>query len=209
MKNLVYLFFLSLIIWQCSPVNSSRLNLRENLAGKSLYQSTKDCIIDFDDFDKITRIRIIGLKNERLFTFTHEKLSNVFVDRPFMETLGSLSKNNKNEYFVLLTFIIDTKYVKSTYNGISTSNMLRISLINGEPIFLTNILNDQGKIDKNTGALTYTGIFPVSKKNLKMLGKYEMDKIGVMWNGGFEEYNVFNLDLFRRQYKCLKDFKFK
>lgn len=208
MKALIYTFFVAAMFFQCSPKNNSSLYLKNNLAGKSIYQGSNDCIVDFDDFDKLTGTRIIGLKSERLFTYTHEKLIDIFVDRPFMEATGALSKNNRDEYFLLLSFTIDTKYVKSGYNGISTSNMLRISLINGELVFLTNILNENGKIDKSTGDITYSGIFPVSKKNLKLLRKFELDKLGVMWNGGFEEYNVFNLDLLKRQVTCLKRFSF-
>ena len=208
MKTWIFIIFVIFSFCQCSPKSGNVYNKNENLSGKTIQSGSFNCIVEFDDFDKLTRTRILGLKNERLFTFTQEKLYDVFVDRPFMEASGALSRNNNNQYFLMLSFTIDTKYVKSGYNGISTTNMLRLTLINGEQVFLTNTYNDYGKIDKSSGAITYKGIFPVTKKNLKLLRKYELDKMGVMWNGGFEEYDIFNLDILLRHYSCLKSFKF-
>ncbi|MEZ4908679.1 MAG: hypothetical protein R2771_13800 [Saprospiraceae bacterium] len=178
-------------------------------SGKIIEKSDNNCIIGMDDFDKVTRLRVIGIKNERLFTFTHEKLQEYFTDRPFIDAYGSILKNNIGEFFLSMTFIIDNKYIKTGYNGISTSNMLRISLINNTNIFLTNVLNDTGTIDRNNSIITYNGIFPIKKKDVKLLEKYEVNKMGVMWNGGFEEYNVYNMDFAIRQIECLNKLKFK
>lgn len=175
---------------------------------KTIKTKQSACVIGFDDFDNVTRLRIIGIKEERVFTFTHEQFAQYFVDKPFMDAYGSLARNNLNQYFFNIKFIIDTKYIKSGYNGFSQENMLRVTLVNGENIFLTNIYSSSGKIDKYSGNITYEGIFIIKKSDLKLLSKFEIDKIGVMWNGGFEEYSFFNLDIAKRHLNCLKYFKF-
>ncbi len=82
--------------------------------------------------------------------------------------------------------------------------MLRISLINGEKVFLNNILNDQGIKNIKQQNISYKGVFPIPKKYLKLLLKSEISSIGVLWNGGYEEYDVYNIDFFIKQYECLQ-----
>ncbi len=204
--RIIYFAIISFLAFsQCSTQKNIEIDNSKNYNGLSY---SNDCIIEFDDYDKLTRTRIIGMKSERLFTYTHERLQEVFVDKPFMIGEGSISRNNNNQYFLILSFTVDNKYVKTGYNGLSVTNKLRLTLINGELVFLDNILNESGKIDKTSGYITYKGIFPVSKPNIKLLRKYELDKIGVMWNGGFEEYSVYNLDLLKKQFNCLQKLSF-
>lgn len=205
MRIIYFAIIIFLVFTQCSTQKGIDIDNSKIYKGLSY---NKDCVIEFDDFDKLTKTRIIGMKSERLFTFTHERLQDVFVDKPFMIAEGALSRNNKNQYFLILTFTVDNKYVKTGYNGLSVTNKLRMTLINGELVFLDNILNESGKIDKSSGYITYKGIFPVSKPSIKLLRKYELDKIGVMWNGGFEEYSVYNLELLKKQFQCMEKLSF-
>lgn len=205
MRIIYFAIIIFLVFTQCSTQKGIDIDNSKIYKGLSY---NKDCVIEFDDFDKLTKTRIIGMKSERLFTFTHERLQDVFVDKPFMIAEGALSRNNKNQYFLILTFTVDNKYVKTGYNGLSVTNKLRLTLINGELVFLDNILNESGKIDKSSGYITYKGIFPVSKASIKLLRKYELDKIGVMWNGGFEEYSVYNLELLKKQFQCMEKLSF-
>lgn len=205
MRLIYFAIIFFLAFSQCSTQKSIKIDNSKNYNGLSF---SNDCVIEFDDYDKLTRTRIIGMKSERLFTYTHERLQEVFVDKPFMIAEGSLSRNNNNQYFLMLSFTVDNKYVKTGYNGLSVTNKLRLTLINGELVFLDNVLNESGKIDKSSGYITYKGIFPVSKANSKLLRKFELDKIGVMWNGGFEEYSVFNMELIKKQYACLQNIEF-
>lgn len=205
MRIIYFAIIIFLVFTQCSTKKGIDIDNSKIYKGLSY---NKDCVIEFDDFDKLTKTRIIGMKSERLFTFTHERLQDVFVDKPFMIAEGALSRNNKNQYFLILTFTVDNKYVKTGYNGLSVTNKLRLTLINGELVFLDNILNESGKIDKSSGYITYKGIFPVSKASIKLLRKYELDKIGVMWNGGFEEYSVYNLELLKNQFQCMEKLSF-
>ncbi len=205
MRIIYFAIIIFLVFTQCSTQKGIDIDNSKIYKGLSY---NKDCVIEFDDFDKLTKTRIIGMKSERLFTFTHERLQDVFVDKPFMIAEGALSRNNKNQYFLILTFTVDNKYVKTGYNGLSVTNKLRLTLINGELVFLDNILNESGKIDKSSGYITYKGIFPVSKPSIKLLRKYELDKIGVMWNGGFEEYSVYNLELLKNQFQCMEKLSF-
>ncbi len=204
-KYLIALLFPIFVFSHCSTNKEIRINsLKYDFTGKTLKSSLGDCIVVFDDIDKLTGKRITELKEDRIFTYTHDKLKKYFADRPFIQGFGALSKTSDGLFFLNLSFVIDTKYIKTGYNGIPVQSMLRITLINGETVFLENILNDQGIRDTKKNKITYQAIFPIKKGDLKLLKKNELDKIGVLWNGGFEEYDIYNIDFIMKQYECLK-----
>ncbi len=205
-KSISLYFVLSVLIFNsCISNRGIKINtLKTNLTGKTIKSPLGNCIVDFDDIDKVTGERITELKQEKIFIYTPEKVKKFFDNRPFMTGMASLSMNNTGQFFLNLFFVVDTKYIKSWYNGIARESMLRITMINGDKVFLENILNDPGENDLKNNKLMYSAVFPVDKSNLKVLKKNEIDKIGVLWNGGFEEYNIYNIDFFMRQYECLK-----
>ena len=194
-----------MIFNSCNSNRAIKINtLKTNLTGKTIKSPSGNCIVDFDNIDKITGERITELKQEKIFIYTPEKTKEYFVNGPFMTGTASLSKNNNGHVFLNLFFIVDTKYIKSWYNGIAPESMLRITMINGDKVFLENILDDTGVKNPKNNKIIYKAVFPVNKGDLSILKKHEIDKIGVLWNGGFEEYNIYNIDFFMRQYECLK-----
>jgi hypothetical protein len=204
-KASLFLILSVIFFFSCSSSNGIRINtLDKDFTGQILKSGTGNCIVDYDDIDKLTGKRITGLQPEKIFVFTPENIKKYFTDRPFMTGKATLSKTNDKELFLTLFFIIDTKNIKAGYNGIAVNNMVRITMINGEKVFLENILSEPAEIDLKNNKMTYSAVFPVDKSNLKVLKKYEIDKIGILWNGGFEEYDIYNIDFFIRQYECLK-----
>ena len=97
----------------CSKKGPAGLGRSVNYAGMVIDTRSANCIIEFDDFDKSTRLRVIGLKDEVLFVFTHERLMSLTTGKPFLEVRAALVKNNKNQSFLHLSFIFDSKLIKS------------------------------------------------------------------------------------------------
>ena len=200
----IYISIMALLfIFSCK---SSRVHkIRKNFAsseGKTILASNGDCFVKYDAYDRLSGQRITELQPEEIFSFTHEKLKPYFTDRPFLTCYAGLSRKS-DEYFLQLKFKIDTKYIKTGYNGLGTNSMLRITLIGGEKVYLKNIFNDLGSRDVAGNIVTYKGIYPISKDELKSLKKTELDKFGVEWNGGVEEYEVYNIDFLIKQFECL------
>ena len=45
--------------------------------------------------------------------------------------------------------------------------------------------------------------YPINSSVLATLAKGEVDTIRMYWSSGFEEYEVYNLDFFINQIRCL------
>ncbi len=192
------------ITFSCNRSSRKIIHLENNYTGKNIVTKKGECFVEFDDFDKLTGERITEIKPERIFVFTHEKLREYFTDRPVIDCKGSLFRS-EDKYFLNLMFVIDTKFAKIGYNGLAKNGLLKIALLNGENIYLKNIISDQGKRNNVKKNITYRGIFPISKSYVKLIGKHEISKLGVEWNGGVEEYEVFNIDFAIRQKSCLDE----
>ena len=85
-------------------------------------------------------------------------------------------------------------------NGIF--NNRRIELLNGKHIQLRSGKMSNGSYDTKKELLTYKVYYPL-EGHLKVLRESEIDKIKVHWSSGFEEYQVFQMDFFMHQIKCL------
>ncbi len=207
LKKRIFYFLLTVLLYG-SSCNSSRVHkIRRNAKtseGKTIYTRKGECFVKYDAYDRLSGKRITELKTEEIFSFTHEKLKPYFTDRPFLTCYGALSRNS-SDYFLQLKFNVDTKYIKTGYNGLSVNSMLRITLIGGDKVYLKNIYNDLGTRDVSGKMITYKGIYPISKADLKILRKTELDKMGVEWNGGVEEYEIYNIDFLIKQFSCLNE----
>ncbi len=192
------------VLFSCNRGSRKIVSLKDNYAGKSIVTEKGECFVEYDEFDKLTGERITEIKPERIFVFTHEKLKEYFGDRPFIDCMGSLSRS-ADKYFLNLTFVIDVKFVKTGYNGLAKNGLLKVGLLNNENIYLKNIISDTGERNNLKKNITYRGIFPISKSYVKLIEKHEISSLGVEWDGGVEEYEVFNIDFAIRQKSCLDE----
>lgn len=207
MKRLLFISGFTLLLAflnSCKTHDEFKIRpLSSNYTGKVLVTDRGKCKVVYDDIDKLTGVRITELAQEKIFSFTHEKLKPFFPDRPFIECYAGLSLS-QNNIFLNITFKIDIKNIKTGYKGLSKGDVLIITLINGEKVYAKNTYCDAGKRIPNSNKIIYKGTYLLKKGDIKLMKKYEVDKIGVFWNGGYEEYDVHNIDFFIRQYNCLK-----
>ncbi len=193
-----------ILLFLASCNNRSRriIRLEKNYKGSTISTPKGNCVVEYDDLDKLTGDRITEIKTEKIFVFTHDELKEYFTNRPFIECEGGLSRV-ADKYFLNLTFIIDSKYIKTGYKGLAKNGMLKVTLLNGDNLYLKNVITDLGKRNNIEKSIVYKGVFPISKYNMKFMRKNEISKLGVEWNGGVEEYDVFDIDFVIRQKMCL------
>ena len=51
---------------------------------------------------------------------------------------------------------------------------------------------------------TFRGQYPISKGELKVLRRSEVDRARIVWKTGYEDYDILNVDFFINQFNCLK-----
>jgi hypothetical protein len=181
-----------------------RINeLKISYAGYQLNTEYGNCRVLADAVDPLTGLRKTDLEPVRILSYTHPRLSPYFKEAPFLMCFASLSLIDEKRVLLNMSFSLAARNVDAAYHGLAEDSMLRVELINGESLFLSNLIEDTGRIDPG-GRKVYTAIFPLTRSQIKKLRKYEISKLGVIWKGGFETYDVFEIDVLKRQLACLK-----
>jgi tetratricopeptide (TPR) repeat protein len=162
----------------------------------------KPClVVDREDSEFSSKSRKDVLP-EHFFSYTHENMRKFLKGRNFMDVYGQMVSITGSKYLIL-QFKINASKARNNFGSLPEGALLRIKLINGDTVDLYNVKGNSGVFDKDSGGLIYSGIFLIQSENEKLLTRYEVDKVRVVWSSGFEDYEIYYLDFFINQIECL------
>ena len=162
------------------------------------------CKVKLKGIDKRTRKERTELEADYLFGYTHPNIKSYFKENDFLTCYAKLSKVGGFHYLSLEVRIASIKANK-TYGALDKGAPIRIKLLNGETVNLYNLTAATGFIEPITGVTVYQTNYPMEKGEYKQLSKTELDKIGLIWSTGYEEYEIYEVDFLINQAKCLKN----
>jgi hypothetical protein len=161
-----------------------------------------DCEIVFDGYDTDIGADRKEVKTQSFFGFTQEKLKPYFKTDDYLNCDANISKVGK-KYFLTLKITIRSKDANKNYGALKANENIKIQLINGRSVYGLSINTDEGQIESYTGHTVYTGIYQLDKGDINDLKKHFVDYIGIIWSSGYEQYDIYNVDLLTNQIKCL------
>ena len=138
------------------------------------------------------------------FSFTPKKLKEHFQESAFITCNAQLAKTDKL-YFINLEIQIQTKTARDTYGGIDKAAALRLELINGDKLLAYNVKRDYGTLSADEESVIYNVIYSLDSDDIKSLSKLDLDKIGIIWSTGYEDYEVFQTDFILNHINCLNN----
>jgi len=104
-----------------------------------------------------------------------------------------------------LEITIASEHAQRDYGIIEKGSVLNIKLMDDTNVKLFNNKTDVGVSNELTNSVTYQAQYVVSPGAEKVLRKNEIDKIRVIWSSGYEDYEVYDLDFFINQFRCLNE----
>ena len=162
------------------------------------------CKIAYIERDKKGKIKRIETEREPLFGYTHPKLKSYFKEKDFLTCEAQVIMLN-NKSYLWLHFTLASKDAIKNYGFIEKNSPIKIQLLDSDIIYVGNTQTANGRLEPYTGYTKYELTIPLDKTNLKHLEKAEIDKIGIMWSSGFEQYEIYNVDLVMNQINCVKN----
>ena len=204
MKRVIYFLVLISLISACkSSKHKEGLSMKQTVS-KSQPGELQDfeCKFTYNAIDYRLNEHRAETEYEKLFNFTHLKLKEHFTDKHFMEAYASSAQLGETNYIYLKIFF-NTLEIEQSYGSIPKDENMRIILLNGEKLYLENISSSYPKLSKKTGQTIYDCIFKAGESDFDLLKKHEIDKLGIVWAQGYEEYEVSNIDLIKNQIHCL------
>lgn len=161
------------------------------------------CTIVFDGFDEGLDAKRKETGAARLFGYTHPRLRQHFVNKDYIETMASMAKIDK-DYYLVLRLDVASKSASKNYGAILSSERLRLRLIDGSNIYGQPVNNQSGTLEQYTGHTIYNPIIKIHKDDIKRLERIPLDDIGIVWTSGFENYEVYDIDILQNLTKCLR-----
>ena len=138
-----------------------------------------------------------------LFIYNHPQIRK-WMKNEFMMTATARVNKTGNNHFVIIEYAINSEKAKTNYGNLEKNGKMKVTLTDGEYIYLENIERDRGKVRRTAKQTKYTGTFALDKDDIKSLKKHAIDKIAVLWEEGVEEYQIQNIDLIKQQLNCLE-----
>ncbi len=162
------------------------------------------CNIVFDGYDETLDENRRETEASEFFSYTHPKIKPHLKSDDFLVCKANVAKVGK-EYFLKMYFDLASKDASRNYGQIERNSIIRLQMIDGQKYYLTNNYPDPGRIEKYTGHTLYKAVMKLSKDDLKVFSKEEVDHVGIIWTTGYEQYDVYEVDFLINQIKCLKD----
>lgn len=195
------------------PVSNQRSEANEDLPlqnlesfsfelDKSSPHEKNSCDILFDGFDKRLNTYRKELAADDFFSFTHPKLKPHFKSRDFLTCRASVAQIGK-EHKLQFSITVTSKNARKNYGQIRKDGFTKIQFIDGTKIYLKSLYTVSGELEKYTGNTRFKVLYDLPKDKLKKISKIEIDKIGIVWTSGFEEYEIYEIDFLMNQVQCL------
>ncbi len=202
---------------QSEPVEAEKMpettKIRRNWDDFEQYDPRKDpmlvppappCEIAFEGKDEFSGESRTELRRELLWTFTNDFMRNFLKEKPHILGEAHLSATSGGLRFLNLTVTINDNNAKKGFGGLARGAQLTLKFIDGSTVLLRNARADDGVADDDLGFTVFSGIFPIEDRGiLAQIKKKELDRVRLAWANGFEDYEIFNVDLLMRQAECL------
>lgn len=167
------------------------------------FSTKNDCNILFQGIDLSTKTYRVEVAPNYLFSHTPQEIKAELQSENLITTYGQLLQNDK-VMALHLNMEINSQIAQKEYGSITSGAELRIILINGKEVKLSCYAGSPGVKKKDNTGYIYPIGYNLENKHIKQLLKSEVDKIGIQWSSGYEEYTIYEVDFFINQITCLQ-----
>lgn len=165
-------------------------------------EAEPNCSISFDGFDEKLLVNKKEFSFEKLFGYTHPSIQQMAPDLELIEVYCSNSIID-GYYFLDIQVIFHSPQAKANYGGIAKNSNIKLRFLNDEYIYVPALKSDNGTLSKDGTKTIFKNSYQLQEYEIKMLKKYYLDELEIIWRFGLEKYPVENINLFKRQLDCL------
>lgn len=161
------------------------------------------CDVLSNGIDLQTKSYRIEIAPEQFFNHTPPEIKNELQSGNLIQCSGQIVKMD-DEAALHLNLRINSQQAKEVYGSIHQQFILKVILIDGKEVKLNCFAGSQGVLSPDKSGYIYPIGYALPNRALKTLAKKEIDKIGIQWTTGYEEYIIYNVDFLMNQIACLQ-----
>lgn len=163
----------------------------------------EDCNISFEGIDEFLGKKRKDVARSIFFTHTDDDMRRYMLTEDYVRCEGSLTQIKGGVLLFNLFISIKTTDAKRAFGQIGKGGLISIKMLDGSKVTLANNKADIGVFDPLTGRHTYTTQYLINSSQEKKLKNAEVDMVRLIWETGYEDYEVYNIDFFKDQFRCL------
>ncbi len=185
------------------------LNVKEENAPRQFPGTQSDEVYDFQiylpcSFDNTGDAKIKANAFRTLFNYTDPAIASFFKDKDFLNTYVRFLTSGKKNIYLEFKILFTSPKADAIYGTIQSGSPLKITFMNGDFIYLSSYLASVPKLEPLTGHTIYYLRYRLDNEDLKYLRNEDVDSISLIWSGGMEEYQVYELSIFKELLACLE-----
>lgn len=160
------------------------------------------CDVNYEGMDASGNKKI-EIAEAFLFSHTDTKIKDNVPNRDFIHGYTSLANINGSVYLTLRINIASSR-AKSILGGVDAANPIKLNFLDGAHVFLQIVNSQSPKVSTTKNETEYFILAKMDKSDIKSISKCELNHIGIIWDEGYEEYEIFDVDLLKQQIECLE-----
>jgi len=176
-----------------------------SLKANVIYCQTK-CEVLYDGIDLATKTYRLEMAPTLIFNHTPPEVKNDLQTSNLIHCRGQIVKI-QDDVSLHLNIQINSLMAPKAYGSLDVGALLKVILIDGKEVELENYASSGGIPTEDKKAYIYPVAYELSNRVIKQLSKMEIDKIGIQWSSGYEEYTIYEVDFLTSQLSCLKQIK--
>ncbi|NJO86816.1 MAG: hypothetical protein HC821_01815 [Lewinella sp.] len=139
---------------------------------------------------------------ELFFTHTDESLRPYLQGREYLTAKAFVHSKTGYRYLTIQISFANPNALQ-TYGYLEQGSLLSLHLLDGNYVNLRSLKTANGSWNEKRGELTYEVTYVLDRGILGILKNSELDYLQLFWSSGFEEYEVYQVDLLQRLMNCL------
>lgn len=167
------------------------------------YPPSEPCDIAPGPVDQMTGTAPMRAASAPLFSFTSERLRPLMGTEEFVTGNGFLTRMDRQNWVFTLEITVASQFAQKEFGMLEKGSLIVLYMISGAQFPLYNAATSTGLLNPVEKSVSYTGRYPIDKRTQKALRSMELDKVRVVWSTGYEDYEIYDLDFFSRQFQCL------
>jgi len=137
------------------------------------------------------------------FTHTDENLRPFLDGKEYLRSTAWTSRDARGDRFLHVRFTFANPNVITAYGFLAENSSLSLHLLNGRHISLQANREAVGIIDHARREVNYNVTYRLPRGAAAELRNQALDYVRVFWSGGFEQYEVYQVDALRKLMECL------
>ncbi|TXF91523.1 hypothetical protein FUA23_02165 [Neolewinella aurantiaca] len=137
------------------------------------------------------------------FTHTDENLRPFLDGKEYLRATAWTSRDDRGDRYLHVRYTFANPNVLTSYGYLAQNSSLSLHLLNGRHLSLQAAREAVGIIDHGRREVNYDVTYLLPRGAAAELRNQALDYVRVFWSSGFEQYEVYQVEVLRQLMECL------